>query len=127
MTMFLNVLNLLIKITWRQKTNNNTDENKQNENNNNNKNLKKKKREREKENVVDSYKEFWYIYVGTKAQICILDLKPYLIMWIYPRRSKRLDRSLNGGSHTEKMEEYSPRRLSFLNGVNAGQASTWAT
>ena len=40
--------------------------------------------------------------VGTRAQICILDLKPYLIMWIYPRRSKRLDRSQNGGSHTEK-------------------------
>ena len=35
MTMFSNVLNSLIKITWRQKTNNNTKENKQNENNNN--------------------------------------------------------------------------------------------
>ena len=32
---FSNVLNSLIKITWRQKTNNNTKENKQNENNNN--------------------------------------------------------------------------------------------
>ena len=62
--MFLNVLNLLIKITWRQKTNNNTDENKQNENNNNNnKKLKIKIKKREKENVVDSYKEFWYIYM----------------------------------------------------------------
>ena len=48
MTMFLNVLNLLIKITWKQKTNNNTDENKQNENNNNKKNLKKKERERKR-------------------------------------------------------------------------------
>ena len=35
LTMFSNVLNSLIKITWRQKTNNNTKENKQNENNNN--------------------------------------------------------------------------------------------
>ena len=35
LTMFLNVLNSLIKITWRQKTNNNTKENKQNENSNN--------------------------------------------------------------------------------------------
>ena len=35
MTMFSNVLNSLIKITWRQKTNNNTKENKQNENNDN--------------------------------------------------------------------------------------------
>ena len=32
--MFSNVLNSLIKTTWRQKTNNNTKENKQNENNN---------------------------------------------------------------------------------------------
>ena len=36
--MFSNVLNSLIKITWRQKTNNNTKENEQNENNNNNNN-----------------------------------------------------------------------------------------
>ena len=35
LTTFLNVLNSLIKITWRQKTNNNAKENKQNENNNN--------------------------------------------------------------------------------------------
>ena len=37
-----------------------------------------------------------------RAQICILGLKPYLIMWIRPRRSKRLNRPQNGGSHTEK-------------------------
>ena len=40
MTMFSNVLNSLIKITWRQKTNNNTKENKQNEKDNNNKRRK---------------------------------------------------------------------------------------
>ena len=40
--------------------------------------------------------------VGMRAQICILGLKPYLIMWIHPRRSKQLDRSQNGGSRTEK-------------------------
>ena len=40
--------------------------------------------------------------VGTRAQICILGLKPYLIMWIRPKRSKRLDRLQNGGSHIEK-------------------------
>ena len=40
--------------------------------------------------------------VGTRAPICILGLKPYLIMWIRSRRSKRLDRPQNGGSHTEK-------------------------
>ena len=33
--MFLNILNSLLKITQKQKTNNNTKENKQNENNNN--------------------------------------------------------------------------------------------
>ena len=65
--------------------------------------------------------------MGTRAQICILGLKPYLIMWICPRKSKRLDRPRNGGLHIEKVEEYSPKRLSFLDGVNVGQASTWAT
>ena len=59
----------------------------------------------------------------TKAQIYILGLKPYLIMWIRPRRSKRVNKPQNGGSHTEKVEEYSPRRLSFSDRVNVGQAS----
>ena len=40
--------------------------------------------------------------MGTRAQIYILGLKPYLIMWIRQRRSKQLDRPQNGGSHTEK-------------------------
>ena len=40
--------------------------------------------------------------VGTSAQICILGFKPYLIMWIRPRRSKQLDRPQNGESHIEK-------------------------
>ena len=65
--------------------------------------------------------------VGMRAQICILDLEPYLIMWIHPRRSKRLDRLPNRGSRTERVEEYSSRRLSFSNRMNVGQASTWAT
>ena len=42
------------------------------------------------------------IIVGMRAQICILGLKPYLIMWIRPRRSKRVDRAWNGGSHIKK-------------------------
>ena len=63
----------------------------------------------------------------TKAQIYILGLKPYLIMWIRPRRSKQVNRPQNGGSHTEKVEECSPRRLSFSDRVNVGQASIWAT
>ena len=62
--------------------------------------------------------------MGMRAQICILGLKRYLIMWICSRRSKRLDRPQNGGSRMEKVEEYSPRRLSFSDGVNVGQAST---
>ena len=40
--------------------------------------------------------------MGTRAQISILSLKPYLIVWICPRRSKRLDRPQNRGSHTKK-------------------------
>ena len=40
--------------------------------------------------------------MGTRAQICIVGLKPYLIIWIRSRRSKQLDRPRNGGSHTEK-------------------------
>ena len=47
MTMFSNVLNSLIKITWRQKTNNKTKEKKQQQqqqhNNNNNNNNKKER------------------------------------------------------------------------------------
>ena len=40
--------------------------------------------------------------MGTKAQICILGLRSYLIMWIRPRRSKRDDGPWNGGSHIEE-------------------------
>ena len=40
--------------------------------------------------------------VGMGARTCTLGLMPYLIMWIRPRRSKRVDRTWNGGSHTEK-------------------------
>ena len=61
--------------------------------------------------------------MGAGAQICILGLEPYLLMWIRPRRSKRVNKPQNGGSHTEKVEEYSPRRLSFSDRVNVGQAS----
>ena len=52
--------------------------------------------------------------VGTRAQICILGLKPYLIMWIRPRRSKRLDRPQNGGSHTEKGGRVSSEEVILL-------------
>ena len=61
------------------------------------------------------------------GQIDILGLKPYLIIWIRPRRSKRSNGFQNGGSHTGKVEECSPRRLSFLDRGNVGPASTWAT
>ena len=67
-----------------------------------------------------------YVCVGTRAQIYILGLKPYLVTWIRPRRNKRLDRLQNRVSHTEKVEEGSLRRLSFSNRVNVGQASSWA-
>ena len=40
--------------------------------------------------------------VGMGARTCTLGLRPYLIMWIRPRRNKRVDRPWNGGSHTEK-------------------------
>ena len=65
--------------------------------------------------------------VGTMSQIYILGFKPYLVIWICPRRSKQSNRLQNGGSHTGKVEEYSPRRLSFLDRGNVGPASTWAT
>ena len=61
------------------------------------------------------------------TQIYILGLKPYLVIWISPRRSKRSNRPQNGGSHTGKVEEYNSRRLSFSDKGNVGQASTWAT
>ena len=42
------------------------------------------------------------VIVGTRAQICILDFRSYLIMWIRPRKSKREDGPWNGGSHIEE-------------------------
>ena len=65
--------------------------------------------------------------MGTMAQIYILGFNPYLIIWIRPRRSKLSNRLQNGGSHTGKVEECSPRRLSFSDRGNVGLASTWAT
>ena len=65
--------------------------------------------------------------MGTRAQICILDLGPYLMMWIRPRKSKLLEMPQNGGSRKKRVEGYSPRRLSFLDRMNIGQASTWPT
>ena len=65
--------------------------------------------------------------MGTGAQICILGLGSYLIMWIRPKRSKRLERLQNRGSHKEMVEEYSPRRLAFSDRMNIRQASTWTT
>ena len=58
---------------------------------------------------------------------CILGLGPYLMMWIRPRRDKRLERPQTGKSCTERVEEYSSRRLSFSDRMNIGQASTCAT
>ena len=65
--------------------------------------------------------------MGTRAQIYILGLKPYLVIYIRPRRSKRSNRPQNGGSHTGKVEEYNPRRLSFSDRGNVDLASTWET
>ena len=65
--------------------------------------------------------------MGTRAQICILGLGSYLMMWIRLRKSKRLEWPQNGGSHTERVEEYSPMTLSFSDRMNIGQANTWAT
>ena len=67
------------------------------------------------------------IIVGTKAQICILGLEPYLMMWIRPRMSKWLERPQKGGSRTKRVEDYSLRRLSFSDRMNIGQVSIEAT
>ena len=40
--------------------------------------------------------------VRTRAQICVLGLRSYLLTWVRLRRSKRIDRPWNGGSHIEK-------------------------
>ena len=58
--------------------------------------------------------KFWGAIVGTKAQICIMGLKPYLIIWICPRISKRLDRPQNGGSHIEKGGRVSSEEVILL-------------
>ena len=64
------------------------------------------------------------IIVGVMAQISVLSLKPYLVIWIRPRRSKRTNRPQNEGLHMRKVEEYSPRRLSLSDMGNVGRAST---
>ena len=61
------------------------------------------------------------------AQISVLGLKPYLVIWMRPRRSKRSNRPQNEGLHMRKVEEYIPRRLSLSDMGNVGPASTWAT
>ena len=40
--------------------------------------------------------------MGTRAQICMLGLRSYLIVWIRQRRSKRVNGPWNGGSHIEE-------------------------
>ena len=40
--------------------------------------------------------------MGTRAQICILSLRSYLITWICSRRRKRSDKPWNKGSHKVK-------------------------
>ena len=65
--------------------------------------------------------------MGAMAQISVLGLKPYLVIWIRSRRSKRSNRPQNEGLHMRKVEKYSPRRLSLLDMGNIGLASTWAT
>ena len=71
--------------------------------------------------------KFWGAIVGTGAQICMLGLEPYLLIWIHPRRSKWLENPQDEESRKERMEGWSLRRLSFLDWTNTGQASTQAT
>ena len=52
--------------------------------------------------------------MGTKAQICILGLRSYLIMWIRPRRSKRVDGPWNEGSHIEKGGKVQSKKVILL-------------
>ena len=61
------------------------------------------------------------------AQIFVLGLKPYLVIWIRSRRSKRSNRPQNEGLHMRRVEEYCLRRLSLSDIGNVGPASTWAT
>ena len=48
--------------------------------------------------------KFWRAIVGTQAQIGILGLKPYLMIWICPRRSKWLEIPQNGESYKRRVE-----------------------
>ena len=77
--------------------------------------------------ITNIFNIFTNLCVRTRAQICTLGLGPYLMIWICPKRSKWLKKLQDGGSRTERVEEYSPRRLSFSDRINIDQASTWAT
>ena len=48
--------------------------------------------------------KFWGAIMGTKAQVGILGLGSYLVMWIRPRRSKWLEMPHNGGSCKGRVE-----------------------
>ena len=52
--------------------------------------------------------------VGTRAQICVLGLRFYLLTWVRLRRSKRIDRPWNGGSHIEKGERVQSEKVILL-------------
>ena len=65
--------------------------------------------------------KFWGAIVGEKAQICVLGPKPYLLMWIRPRRNKWLGEAQSVESHKEKMKGYSPRSLYSLDTKNISQ------
>ena len=62
--------------------------------------------------------------VGAMAQISVLGLKSYLVIWVHPRRNKQSNRPQNEGLHMRKVEEYNPRRLSFSDMGNVDPAST---
>ena len=61
------------------------------------------------------------------TQISVLGLKPYLVIWMRSRRSKRSNRPQNEGLYMRKVEEYSLRRLSLSDMGNVSPVSTWAT
>ena len=42
--------------------------------------------------------------VGAMAQISVLGLKSYLVIWVRPRRNKQSNRPKNEGLHMRKVE-----------------------
>ena len=61
-----------------------------------------------------------YYYCGNEGPNLYTGLRSYLIMWIRPRRNRRVDRPWNGGSHIEKGGKVQSEKVIHSDKMNVG-------